>query len=175
MRLILLSNLECAKQPYVLLYKSLSDFYTATNTNFYDCKLEKELDETCNFKFTDLNCSSLISDNINNKGILVHSDYCSPEVVKQKVCNIKTELWAFGNLLFEFYNNVTQLNKKKDQTFNQFVEDYMDSDIKTMFNKKNLKKIEEIIDIIFDDNEKFRKIFKNFFEINENKRDYYSF
>ncbi len=89
----------------MLLYKSICDFYTTTNKNFYDLKLEQELDETCEFRFTDLNCSSLLTNN--SKSVLVHQDYCSPEAAKQKYCNLKTELWAFGNLLFEFYDNVT--------------------------------------------------------------------
>ncbi len=107
-------------------------------------------------------------------GRSVHRDYCSPENIKGE-CHYKSELWALGNLFFELYGNITELTKPIGQTFNEYIEEYMEADIMSIFAKAPAQKqIPKIIDVIFEDNEKFKALFNQLFCIQAKNRKFFS-
>ena len=94
---------------------ALLGFYLKTGKSFFEVRYESVIDENSDFKFTDFNYCIL--DEKYNSGKCVSGDYQSPENA-QNICNYQTEIWSLGNLLFEMYGNISQLDKPIGQTFN---------------------------------------------------------
>jgi len=83
-------------------FESLKQFYLENNKNFLSFQNKVAISPDLCLRITDLNSS--IEGDISDE-ILVHDRYKAPENASECYYSRASEIWAFGNLCFEIYQN----------------------------------------------------------------------